>query len=73
MNAQNIVGASNDQEIANIYSKNKTTLNFVSSQRAKWNILTKTTLQNISIDPITKVLPLELPQETSQTKSNVKT
>jgi len=41
----------------------------VSSHEVKWTILTKITLQNISIDPITKALPLESPQETSQTKN----
>ena len=70
MNTQNIAGATNVQEIANFHSKNKNTLNCVSSQEAKWTILTKTTLQNISIDPITKALPLELPRKTSQTKNH---
>ena len=69
MNAQNIAGVTNVQKIENFHSKNKNTLNCVSSQEAKWTILTKTTLQNISIDPITKALPLESPQETSQTKN----
>jgi len=67
MNAQNIAGATSVQKIANFHSKNKNTLNCVSSQEAKWTILTKTTIQNISIDHITKALPLESPQETSQT------
>ena len=55
MNAQNIAGTTNVQEIANFYSKNKNALNCVSSQEAKWTILAKTTLQNISIDPKPKV------------------
>ena len=71
MNTQNIAGATSVQEIANFNSKNIYTLNFVSSHEAKWTILTKTTLQNISIDPITKALPLESPQETSQTKKSI--
>ena len=69
MNAQNIAGATYVQEIANFHSKNKNTLDCVSFQEAKWTILTKATLQNISIDPITEALPLESPQETSQTKN----
>jgi hypothetical protein len=44
MKAQNLAGATNVQEIANFHSKNKNTLNCVSSQEAKWTILTKTTL-----------------------------
>ena len=51
MNAQNVAGTTNVQEVANFHSKNKNTLNYVSSQEAKWTILTKTTLQNISIVP----------------------
>ena len=69
MNAQNIAGAANVQEIASFHSKNKNTLNCVSSQEAKWTILTKITLQSISIDTITKAFPFESLQETSQAKS----
>jgi len=61
MNTQNISGATSAQEIANFHSKNKNTLNCVFSHEAKWTILTKTTLHNISIDPITKDLPIESP------------
>ena len=41
----------------------------MSSQEAKWTILTKITLQSISIDTITKAFPFESPQETSQAKN----
>jgi hypothetical protein len=53
---------------ANFHPKNKNTLNCVSSQEFKFS-LTKTTLQNMSIDPITKASPLESSQEASQTKN----
>ncbi len=66
MNVQNIAGATNVPEIANFLSKNINTLNCVSSQEAKWTILSKTTLQNTSIAPKPKALPLESPQATSQ-------
>ena len=71
MNAQNIVGATNVHEIANFHFKNKNTLNCVSSQEAKWTILTKITLQSISLDNITKAFPFESPQETSQAKKSI--
>ena len=71
MNAQNIVGATNVQEIANFHSKNKNSLNSVSSQEAKWTSLTKIILQSISIDTITKAFPFESPQETSQAKKSI--
>ena len=51
MNTQKKVGTTNFQEIAKFHYKNKNTTNCVSSQEAKLTILTKTTLQNISIDP----------------------
>ena len=47
MIAWKVAGTTNDQEIANFHSKK----NYVSSHEAKWTILTKTTLQNISIAP----------------------
>jgi hypothetical protein len=51
MNAQKISGTTNVPEIANFHSKNKNTQNCVSSQVVKCTILTKTTLQTISIAP----------------------
>jgi hypothetical protein len=71
MNAQKIAGNTNVQEIANFHSKNKNTPNCVSSHEEKWTILTKATLQNISIAPKPKTSPLESPQATSQIKKSI--